>query len=241
MFSEEFIEGLPQDSLDAQQSICKAFEDFNKSLGDDRLPQLDSYLAALAFAQVYVDVHSVGMQVPNVDHADPAIRKIVNVTNFFNKWKISVDGEIRINQQTNIFEAAKDRYASMFGKGVFYEFSDDDFKRVQALLNHLRDLLVNSKDFEAEHRGRLLKRLEALQAELHKKMSNFDKLWGFIIDSGIAFNKFWKNGKPFIDDVKEIMQIVCETQARAENVKKFFPLNLLTGKDGNCEKDEDTE
>ena len=72
-------------------------------------------------------------------------------------------------------------------------------------------------------------------------MSNFDKFWGFFIDSGIAFNKFWKNAEPFIDDVKEIMQIVCQAQAKAENVKKFFPLNLLTGKDGNCENDEDTE
>ena len=77
----------------------------------------------------------------------------------------------------------------------------------------------------------LLKKLEALQLELHKKMSNFDRFWGFFVDSGIAFRKFWENAEPFRNDVKEIMKIVCRTQAKAENVKDILPLNLLT--DGN--------
>ena len=121
----------------------------------------------------------------------------------------------------------------MFGKGVFYEFSDDDFSRVQTLLNGLRDLLTKSKDFEEDHRRRLLKRLEVLQSELHKKMSNFDKFWGFFIDSGIALTKFWENAKPFRDDIKEIIEIVSRTQAKAENVQKLFPLNLLKSGDGS--------
>lgn len=80
---------------------------------------------------------------------------------------------------------------------------------------------------------RLLKKLEALQSELHKKMSNFDKFWGFFIDSGIALTKFWENAKPFRDDVKEIVQIVSRTQAKAENVQNLFPLNLLKSGDSS--------
>ena len=230
MFDEKFVKELPQDILQAQKIICDNFiESWNEADGEQRLTLC---LQAMAFAQVFVEIHSLeSVNVPSLDLKVPDTTTINRSRNFFGDWLRSVDKKLEQVQKTDTYETAKDYYASMFGKVVFYEFSDDDFTRVQTLLNNLRELLTKSKDFEEEHRTRLLKRLEVLQSELHKKMSNFDKFWGFFIDSGIALTKFWENAKPFRDDIKEIIAIVSQTQAKAENVQKFLPLNLLKSED----------
>jgi len=231
MFDEKFVKELPQDILKAQQIICEHFKElWDTTSGEDALTFC---LQAMAFAQVFVKIHSLDLKVPFLDHRINDSSKIRVVSNFFDNWKSNVEVKLKQLEQTDTYETAKDHYASMFGKGVFYEFSDDDFSRVQTLLNNLRDLLTKSKDFEEDHRTRLLKKLEALQSELHKKMSNFDKFWGFFIDSGIALTKFWENAKPFRDDIKEIVEIVSRTQAKAENVQKLFPLNLLKSGDSS--------
>jgi len=102
---------------------------------------------------------------------------------------------------------------------------------MQTLINEMRNLIKKSKDFEEGHKKRLLKRLEKLQGELHKKMSNLDMFWGLIGDAGVVLGKFGEDAKPLVDRVGEILKIVCRTQAKAENIKNILPLNLLT--DGN--------
>lgn len=234
MFDEEFVKQLPQDILVAQKIICDKFFEFRSDREDD----IHFHLQAMAFAQVIVKVYSLGKSLYEPDIEDEDTYIISRVEDFFNVWQEEAYERLAIKEQKATFEISKDKFASMFGKGVFYEFSDDDFGRVQTLLNNLRELLTNSEDFEEDYRRRLLKKLEALQAELHKKMSDFDKFWGFFIDSGIALMKFWENAKPFRDDVKEICEIVSRTQARAENVQKFLPFKLLKGGDGGSEVEE---
>lgn len=82
--------------------------------------------------------------------------------------------------------------------------------------------------FDAKHKDRVLKRLEALQREVHKKMSNLDKLWSLVGDAGVALGKFGSDAKPFVDRIREIAQIVWRTQARAEELPSGTPLPLLT-------------
>ena len=231
MFDEEFVKQLPQDIIRAQHIICEHFKELWGATPEE--DEMTLCLQSMAFAQVFVEIHSLVLKVPDLDHNVNDVTKIKQVRNFFGNWKSNIDIKLKKKQQTGTYETAKDYYASMFGKGIFYEFSDNDFSRVQTLLNELRELLTKSEDFEEGHRMRLLKKLEALQSELHKKMSDFDKFWGFFIDSGIALTKFWENAKPFRDDIKEIIEIVSRTQAKAENVQKLFPLNLLKSGDGS--------
>jgi hypothetical protein len=229
MFDEKFVKELPQDIVEAQRIICDRFFQYRK--GKPSQGMVTFCLQSLAFARVFAQIHSLDLEVPSLDPNDADGSTINSVTKFFTVWKSQTDEVLRQRKHAGTYETAVDYYASLFGKGVFYEFSDGDFARIQTLLNGLRDLLTKSEDFEEEHRMRLLKKLEALQSELHKRMSNFDRFWGFFIDSGIALSKFWENAKPFRDDVKEIIEIVSRTQAKAENVQKLFPMNLLKSGD----------
>ncbi len=121
----------------------------------------------------------------------------------------------------------KKRFDNVLGQSFVYEFSQGDVNRIQILINELRQQINSSNLFENKHRERLLKRLERLQIEMHKKMSDFDKFWGLIGDAGVVLGKFGEDAKPFVDRIKEISDIVWRTQSRAEELPSGTPPPLL--------------
>ena len=128
-----------------------------------------------------------------------------------------VDDEIGSNKR-NQFLSAIENKKKIQNKGFFYEFTDGDLDRVQQLINELRNEITQSDLFEESHRARLLRRLESMQSEMHKKMSDVDRIWGLVGDAGIVIGKFGKDAKPFVDRIKELSQIAWRTQARAEEL-----------------------
>ena len=119
-------------------------------------------------------------------------------------------------------QAHREQLASRFriGLGVkfAYEFSQGDLERIQSLLNDLRSLVSASEKFKPEHQQRVLARLEALQKELHKKVSDLDRFWGLVGDAGVMLAKLGNDAKPIVDRVREIADIVWNTQGRAEEL-----------------------
>ncbi len=120
-------------------------------------------------------------------------------------------------------ELMKNKFSRTLNQSFSYEFSQGDLDRIQILINELREQINSSNLFEPNHKERLLKRLEKLQAEMHKKMSDVDKFWGLIGDAGIVMGKFGKDSKPFVDRMKEISDIVWRTQSRAEELPSGTP------------------
>lgn len=111
-----------------------------------------------------------------------------------------------------------------------YEFTDGDLTRVQELINELRSHITSSKELEQNHRQRLLKRLEKLQNEIHKKVSDLDNIYGLIGDAGVVLGKLGKDAKPIVDRIRELTNITWRTQARAEELSSDAPLPSI-GKD----------
>lgn len=129
-------------------------------------------------------------------------------------------------------ESLKKHFAMTVANGFGYEFSEGDLARIQTLLNELRDLVGAASDLEADHKQRLLKRLENLQQELHKKTSDLSRYYGLLGEAGVALGKFGTDAKPIVDRIKEILQITWNTQARAEELPSGTTPPLL-------EKDSD--
>lgn len=127
-------------------------------------------------------------------------------------------------------QSYKSQFRVNFNNVFSYEFSQGDLDRIQTLVNELREHVSKSGDFEDEHKRRLLSRLEKLQSELHKKMSDLDKFWGLIGDAGVAVGKFGNDVKPIVERIKEITEIVWRTQARAEELPSDSPLPKLEDK-----------
>jgi len=118
--------------------------------------------------------------------------------------------------------ARRERLTSRIRIGIgtrfAYEFLQGDISRIQALLNELRTLVSATDKFKPEHQQRLLARLEALQRELHKKVSDLDRFWGLIGDAGVMLAKLGNDAKPIVERVREIADIVWNTQGRAEEL-----------------------
>jgi len=108
-------------------------------------------------------------------------------------------------------------YNDMFSKKI-YLLSDTEYETIQQSINTLRDKIHTSKDFTEEHRARLLKKLENLQNEIHKKMSSYDKILGNIVSIGHTLGKTTKEAEPFIHEVKEILKIIFKSKETTENL-----------------------
>ena len=179
-------------------------------------------MEALGAYQAFCDAFGLAFSPPSL--GTDREENINFIRDFFNSASRGLDKQI-----TNVtIRNAHDRFLIKFGAGFTYEFSDGDLKRVQTLLNELRELISTSELFDANHKERILRKLEALQMELHKKVSSLDKFWGLIGEGGVALGKFGKDAKPFVDRIKEIAQIVWWTQARAEELPSGTPLTLLS-------------
>lgn len=126
----------------------------------------------------------------------------------------SLEGQaikLKINNYKNI-------YHDSFKNSFAYEFSKSDLDRVQVLINEIRTHISESQSLEENHRLRLLKRLEKLQSELHKRVSDLDRFWGLVGDAGVVLKKLGKDAKPIVDRVREIAEITWKTQAKSENL-----------------------
>lgn len=120
--------------------------------------------------------------------------------------------------RSELIQAAERRFEPFLEENFFIEFTDGDLDQIQQAINELRELLTKSDLFEDEHKQRLLKRLEVVQSELHKKVSDIDKIWGLVGDAGIALGKFGKDAKPFQELITKIGKIGWRAQARAEQL-----------------------
>ncbi|NRH40662.1 hypothetical protein [Pseudomonas sp. MS15a(2019)] len=147
---------------------------------------------------------------------------------------------LKNDQTARNFKSLKSRLTEKLGKGFYYEFSEGDLTRIQTLINELRVQISAAKDFDPEHQQRLLKRLEAVQREIHKKVSDMDRLWGLVGDAGVAIGKLGENAKPIVDRIKEITEIAWRTQARAEELPSGSEYPLL-GSDADADGNDKSQ
>ncbi len=114
-----------------------------------------------------------------------------------------------------------------------YEFSESDLNTIQETLHRLRKLISEADYFSEEHQQRLLSRLEKLQSEMHKKISDLDRFWGLIGDAGIMLGKFGEQAKPIIDRIRDVADIVWQTQSRTEKLPNNAKFPFLAHKSSN--------
>ncbi|ESE42238.1 hypothetical protein [Shewanella decolorationis] len=193
-------------------------------------PQLEE-ITAEVIARTYEEAYFAQLklpEIPEVGHdSSENIRRFIK---YIAKVKFIIrpliDDEVGSIKKNNFFSTIENK-KKILNKGFFYEFSDGDLDRVQSLINELREQISGSDLFEENHRSRLLRRLESLQSEIHKKMSDVDKIWGLVGDAGVVIGKFGKDAKPFVDRIKELSQIAWKTQARAEELPSSSQNPLL--------------
>ncbi len=223
-FDEKFLKSLPEDSPSAIAAICDYYDSIEDNLSkdeDENENQQTLIKEAFGLIAAYSEANDLGIDVPPI--TGDFDEDYSNANDFFQEMqKYSSQG---INQSE--FEQYKNIYAARLGKVFHFEFSEGDLGLIQNLINELRELISTTEELEEDHRHRLIKKLEKVQSELHKRVSNLDRFWGFCIDLSIVVGLMGENAKPTVDLVKKIVAIIWPAQTRAYELPSSLPFKLL--------------
>lgn len=228
LFSDEFLNSLKNDPISGAVQIIQMTR--NEFVEDStEWHEQDYGVLTEAYALLLELIESDLLLIER-----PAFALTGNQENdcgLINGWLNSIDQLLASEYLKLKLESLRSHFKTSLGTAFYYEFSQGDLEKIQTLINQLRDLVAQSNHFENDHQQRLLKRLESLQAEMHKRVSDLDKFWGLIGDAGVVLGKFGKDAKPFVDRIREIADIVWRTQSRAEELPSSTSSPLLEHKD----------
>lgn len=227
LVSEEALAAAKTDPISAIVQICEAISRHLEETADQgnewTRKDYDLLIEAYAFIESLIDAGLLEPLSPPLALGGTMADDCRNINGFLKDTGNLLEAESRrLKLQT-----FKNRFNMELGTKFFYEFSQGDVDRIQILVNELRENISKSAHFEKDHQQRLLARLEKLQSEIHKKMSDIDKFWGLVGDAGVVLGKLGKDAKPIVDRVKEIADIVWRTQSRAEELPSGTKTPLL--------------
>lgn len=159
----------------------------------------------------------------SVNALPPTINSVLKTTcsqlqRFLVEAKHQVEAKLRIDTNQRKLDQMKNHFSITLNNAFGYEFTDGDLKRIQQLLNELRELVSANTELDADHKQRLLKRLEEMQREMHKKVSDLSRFYALVGDAGVMLGKLGTNAKPLVDRMKELAGIAWTAQARAEEL-----------------------
>ncbi|WP_324026754.1 hypothetical protein [Aeromonas caviae] len=217
LFSKDFVTYVMENpfrgvvrACDQVKEILNGYENINEWSDDEQeiLIEGAAFINLVLSEKGYLSEHPFPEISNNVGWNCHKLHEyLTSVRNQFSSYDLND----RVNNHT-------ETYRSLFPNTFSYEFSQGDLERVQFLINELREQISNNANLEESHRQRLLKRLEHLQSELHKKVSDLDRFWGLVGDAGVVLGKLGTDAKPIVDRIKEIAEIAWKTQARTEEL-----------------------
>ena len=226
MFDESLIEKLPENVSLAGKRIVDAFTDLVQMSQGNQSEFYDEYLNALSITTAFCEAQGLKPEYPKL--GNDRYDNIAAITEFMFGLRSSFD-QLFTSEKTDQYKRLIDK---KYAKGFIYEFSDGDSKRLQVLIDELRLAITAAKALDEDHKFRLLKKLEKLQTELHKKVSDLDRFWGLVGDMGVILAKLGNDAKPIVDRVREIVDIIWKVEARAEELPSNLPLQLPGTEDG---------
>ncbi len=224
-FPPRTLTHLPADNTEALAALCSEFERFD---GHARqLPEHhDDYVEALGILRGFGMAREAKLR-PFPEIGPQRHQNIANIATFFNELRTSVRAELVSRHSRSYLETKTEEYLALFAKAQVYEFSETEFKRVQDLLNELRELIKASSLIGEEHRRHLLRRLEAMRGELHRKTNDIDRFWGFLGEAAITIRKFGQDLQPITERVLELGNIVLRVLLAKEGIKALPELGHL--------------
>ncbi|MCZ6691809.1 MAG: hypothetical protein O7H41_19660 [Planctomycetota bacterium] len=223
---------MPLDPRKKVRELCHEFGDMQTREEASSLPRpMNEYVAVYGALERALELGSLGYELAplnvkkaarNPDSARTGMRTAIQ----------EVVARLDEEDFAATYEESKTRVAREFGQAFAYEFSVTGLKRVQELINELRSEISEVQVISVKHRDRLLKRLEALQGELHRRVGNVDRLWGFLLDAGSMTRQLGEDAKPLVDRLRELAEIVWRSQSEALGLPpSASPLRLPEPKD----------
>ncbi len=228
-FPPKTLAQLPADNVEALAALCTEFERFDGHARE--LPeQHDDYVEALGILRAFAQARDAALE--SFPEIGPQRRQnILNIKSYFAQLRNLVRNQLSERHAKSYFDTKTQEYLLLFSKAPVYEFGETEFTRVQELIQELRDLLRGTTLLAEDQKSRMLRKLESMRGELHRKTTDIDRFWGFLGESAIAMRKFGPDLKPVSDRVLELARLVSESIFRKEGITALPELDqMLAGK-----------
>ena len=226
MISDVRIKQINQESdgFAALELVFREFDLLRERMGQSLdIDMHGDFLQCLALARAVMNKFQIDPTYDEIDLSNDAVNNVANIIQRFNDWKNVMRGSFSAKNYDNYLR----KFEAELGTGFFYELSDDDISEIQEHINKLRSLISETEVLDEDHRRRLLRRLEKLQAELHKRISDFDLYYGMAFEFYVLFKKYGEGMSPIRNKFNEILRIVFRSHSEREQLPAGEELPLL--------------
>ena len=186
----EFVELILSnpDVLESLDRYVAGFENFSRSNSSPNV-----YLKAANNTDVFNELvewallgkalmGSAGLEAYELPATSDRTTYAERLSHYFSDLLTRARQHVFVTRTEAFTTSASERIDAFKPTGVRYSISEDQLDTVQERINEIRAILSKADGIAEHHRERLLKRLEALQKELHKTMPSMDRFFGTVLE-----------------------------------------------------------
>lgn len=209
MFSDDLFQNLPEDPILAAHKLCQVFCTFDRTLPEqEKLTHSDQYLNAMGAFQAFADSYALNIDFPEL--VGDRHQNTQEISDFFQALYGALDTEVA----KMTVENARSHYSSKFSATYYYQFTEENLKKLSMLVESLYYQIESNQELSDEARFRLVRKLDATKGKIQRKMTNLDILWGLIGEARVTLGNNNNGVKQIHDRINAIANITRITQAR---------------------------
>ncbi|NWC99759.1 hypothetical protein HX869_13515 [Pseudomonas sp. P7779] len=224
-FSDEFLENINEDPLGVGLSVCRTVTGRCKPTNAESHGPLLLEATLLLGSMVKGGLLQTLATPPVINSG--SLRRASDAYSYVVQIQREIEAILARDNAVQLQSEMEQRFNRLITGTFGYELTEGDLNEVQDLLNRLRDLVTKSEELTDNHKERLLKRLEEVQQELHKKLSKLDKLYCLAIEVSVVAGTIGKNAEPLVKVAKALFGISYRTHAHTEGLPSSTTPQLL--------------
>lgn len=225
-FTDELLARINDEPIEVGLEICQHIQNKIRTSTADSLANVLLEAGMILDRMIKSNLIKSKEELPAVAAGKP--RRSAEFLNFITAVHRELQAVVERDKAIQFQEQIEQRLNRVITGSFVYELTEGDFKEVQDLLDQLRNAITSSPELKENHRLRLLKRLEKVQAELHKKLSTLDGLYCLAIEASIVAGTIGKNAEPIAKAAKAIAGITWRTHSHTEGLPSGATSPLLT-------------
>lgn len=176
MIANDIIKVKDNNYISHILKICDIFKNWSGTMITGAQKQDNYQLYLEAYAAFEAKLLAIGVEFEAAKFIEENFKHNIGVIiDFVTQIENNYKTEQRKLYTSEIISTSRNKFQQDLDIGFYYKFSDGDLKRIQELINELRDEISSNKIFKDDHKERLLMKLDGLQKELHKNVSSLDK------------------------------------------------------------------
>ena len=226
----KYLENISENPISGALGLCTFIRDAHEKYHDWNEGLIELTLQAFAALEVLVSEEqiSVDSELPDIWQLSP-----IDMAQKALGFILGIEEELKQQASRIKLNDYRQKCSNLLSKRPAYEFTEGDIEQIQEHVNQLRKLLQAATDLDEGHQARMLKRLEAFQSELHKKMSDLTKFFGFMGDMGVAMRKLGQDAKPIVDRYEQIIRAGWQAEARSAGLPHDSEMPRIGHDDAN--------